>query len=231
MGNAIRQTFVGGIEVDVKDVGQTQANTYPRDAKGVVIAHNTLAGIGADSVKGGVAAISVRSDATAKPPRVAQDIVIAFNSIRGGSDPAAGAASPAGAKPEPSGGNTACAFDLSGVTAAERATIQLFGNAVAAEIPARINGTFDIISGHVVDRPTLDFGAIAAGAVAEQTVAVTGAATGDSVQVTPVGGLEAGLQVGGAWVSAADQVTVRVHTLGASAVRSSRPWRVILTQH
>lgn len=226
VGNTIRNTFAGGIEVDVKTVGQTRPDVYPRDARGVVIAHNTLFAIGADPQRG-TAAIAVRSDATATPPRVAQDIVIAFNSVRDGYDPTANHTGAGRTPPN----TTPYAIDLSGVTAAERATIQVFGNVVGPEIPARINGTYDIISGHVVDRPAIDFGAIAAGAAAERTVNLTGAAAGDSVQVTPVGGLEPGLQVAAAWVPAAGQVTVRVHNFSALAVSSSRHWRVIVTQH
>lgn len=226
VGNTVRRTYTVGIQVDVKNVGQTQANVYPRDAKGVVIAQNALFGIGRDEEVGS-AAISVISSTTTTPARVAQEIVIAFNSIRDGYDPNANTTGTGRTAPN----TTDYAIDLSGVTAAERVTIHVFGNRVGPEIGARINGTYNIVSGHVVDRPTINFGTVAAGAVAEQTVSILGAATGDSVQVTPLGGLDAGLQVAGAWVSAAGQVTVRVHNFSGSGATSNRSWRVILTQH
>ncbi|HEX2081343.1 MAG TPA: right-handed parallel beta-helix repeat-containing protein [Longimicrobium sp.] len=226
IGNTVRRTFTVGIQVDVKFLGQTEANVFPRDAKGIVIANNTLFAIGRDAEVGS-AAISVISSSTATPPRVAQDIVIAFNSIRDGYDPNDNDAGTGRTAPN----TTDFAIDVSGVTAAERAAIHIFGNRVGPEIGARINGTYNIVSGHVVDRPTINFGTVAAGAAAEQTVAVTGATTGDSVQATPLGGLEAGLQLAGAWVSAAGQVTIRVHNFSGSGVSSGRSWRVILTQH
>lgn len=226
VGNTVRKTFTVGIQVDVKNVGETQANVYPRDAKGVVIAHNALFGIGRDDEVGS-AAISVISSTTATPPRVAQDIVIAFNSIRDGYDPNANTSGTGRTAPN----TTDYAIDLSGVTAAERATIHVFGNKVGPEIGARINGTYNLVTGHIVDRPTINFGTVAAGAAAEQTVSITAAATGDSVQVTPLGGLDTGLQIAGAWVSAAGQVTIRVHNFSGSGVSSNRSWRVILTQH
>lgn len=64
---------------------------------------------------------------------------------------------------------------------------------------------------------TLDFGPIGAGATAELTTTVTGAATGDFVTVNAAS-LEADLVIGDAWVSAADTVTIRVGNISAGSI-------------
>ena len=64
---------------------------------------------------------------------------------------------------------------------------------------------------------TLNFGSIGAGATAELTTTVTGAATGDLVTVNAAS-LESGLVVGEAYVSAADTVTVRVGNITAAPI-------------
>lgn len=72
---------------------------------------------------------------------------------------------------------------------------------------------------------TLDFASIAAGATAELTITVTGAATGDAVSVGPPSTLNAGLQVTG-YVSATNTVTVRVYNSTGSAVDpASSTWK------
>jgi hypothetical protein len=63
----------------------------------------------------------------------------------------------------------------------------------------------------------LDFGSIAAGATAELTISVTGAAVGDSVHLGTPASLEAGLIVV-ARVSAADTVKVRVYNSTSGAI-------------
>ena len=72
---------------------------------------------------------------------------------------------------------------------------------------------------------TLDYGSIAAGAVAELTITVTGAVANDSVLVGPPTTLNTGLIVSG-FVSAADTVTVRVFNGTAGAIDpASSTWR------
>ncbi|HEY1178157.1 MAG TPA: glycosyl hydrolase family 28-related protein [Phytomonospora sp.] len=73
---------------------------------------------------------------------------------------------------------------------------------------------------------TLDFPSIAAGATAELTVTVTGAATGDTVSLAPPSTIAAGLMWSG-YVSAANTVTVRLFNSTASAVDPvSAGWKV-----
>lgn len=61
--------------------------------------------------------------------------------------------------------------------------------------------------------------ALAAGAEEELTIAVTGAAVGDHVIVTPnAAAPEAGVSFGLTWVSAADTVKIRVSNLSAGAL-------------
>lgn len=221
-GNTVRRTYTGGIHVDVRFLGEQGAN-YPRDAKRIVIANNSLFAIGRADETGG-AAITLLSNPGASPPRLIEDVVIAMNTIGDGYDPDTGTRTGAD--------RTDYGIDVAGISAAERARVHVFGNRITDVNVGKINGTYSIHSGHVIDRPAISFGTVAAGAAAEQTVSITGATTGDSVQVTPLGGLEAGLQVAGAWVSAAGQVTIRLHNFSGSAVSSSsRSWRVILTQH
>lgn len=240
-GNTVRRTFTGGIRIDVSSLG-AQGKDYPRNARRIVIANNTLFAIGRPEEVGG-AAITLVSSATASPPRVIEDVVIAMNTISDGYDPDYDIV-PEQTNPEDPPFNpeeksirtgdkrTDYGIDVAGISPAERAKVHIFGNRITNMNVARVNGTYSVLSGHIIDRPTLNFGTIAAGASAEQTVAVTGAASGDSVQATPIGGLEAGLLIGGAWVSAAGQVTIRLHNVGgASIISGNRSWRVIVTQH
>ena len=85
--------------------------------------------------------------------------------------------------------------------------------------------TLGILSGS----GTLDFGSIAAQESAELTVTVTGAATGDAVQLAPPSGIEANLTWCG-YVSAADTVTVRVSNATASPIDpASATWGAVVT--
>jgi len=74
---------------------------------------------------------------------------------------------------------------------------------------------------------THDFGSIAHGAQEETTITVTGAAVGDAVFVGPPASIEADLSWG-AYVSAADTVTLRVHNVASSGNinPASATWRV-----
>jgi hypothetical protein len=63
---------------------------------------------------------------------------------------------------------------------------------------------------------------LAAAAEEDIAVAVTGAALGDSVSVNPtVAAAETGLAVLGAWVSDADEITIRVGNTDGSALDGS----------
>lgn len=64
---------------------------------------------------------------------------------------------------------------------------------------------------------SLNFPSIAAGATAELTITVTGAATGDAVALAPPATLEAGV-VGFGRVSSANTVTVRLANVTSGAV-------------
>lgn len=77
---------------------------------------------------------------------------------------------------------------------------------------------------------TLDFGSIAAGATADLTFTLTGAAVGDAVSLGPPAGLEAGL-VATAWVSATNTIKVRVANVTAGAIDpASGTWKVALVR-
>ena len=78
---------------------------------------------------------------------------------------------------------------------------------------------------------TVDLASIADNDVGEVTVTVTGAVADDIVLlIPPTAGLTAGLIVGGAVVSAADTVKLRVANLSGGAIdeASSAAWRYIL---
>jgi len=64
---------------------------------------------------------------------------------------------------------------------------------------------------------THDFGSIGAVSTATTTATVTGAATGDSVLITPSTALEAGINVYG-YVSAADTITIVANNSTAGAI-------------
>lgn len=82
----------------------------------------------------------------------------------------------------------------------------------------------------VSNSATLDFGSINAGATAELTITVTGAATGDTVQLAPPAALEAGLVATG-FVSAANTVTVRLANITGSPIDpASATWGAVVLQ-
>lgn len=71
----------------------------------------------------------------------------------------------------------------------------------------------------------LDFASVAAGATAELTITVTGAAANDGVVLGPPTTISAGLNWNG-YVSAANTVTVRIHnTTGVAIDPASATWR------
>lgn len=71
----------------------------------------------------------------------------------------------------------------------------------------------------------LNFASIAAGATAELTITVPGAASTNAVVLGPPAGLEAGLMATGR-VSAADTVTIRLHNTTAGAIDpADATWR------
>lgn len=92
-------------------------------------------------------------------------------------------------------------------------------------------GSGAVLSAILMGTASLNFGSIASGNEAELTITVTGAASGDSVVVTPADGIESGLSWNG-WVSAADTVTVRLSYKniggGASIDPAARTWRAVV---
>jgi hypothetical protein len=73
---------------------------------------------------------------------------------------------------------------------------------------------------------TLDYPSIAAGATADLTITVAGAAAGSVAAASPTGAIEAGLSWC-AWVSAANTVTVRLVNSTTGAIDpASRTWTV-----
>ena len=75
---------------------------------------------------------------------------------------------------------------------------------------------------------TLDFPSIAAGASAELTITVTGAAVGHAVSIGPPSTLNAGLQVTG-FVSATNTVTVRLlNSTGSAVDPASATWKAVV---
>ncbi len=78
---------------------------------------------------------------------------------------------------------------------------------------------------------SVDLASINDGAIAEATVTVSGAATGDSVIATPPASLAAGLGVVGAYVSAADTVKLRVvNHSGAPVDEAAANWVFLLVR-
>lgn len=77
---------------------------------------------------------------------------------------------------------------------------------------------------------TLDFASIAAGAIGELTITVTGAVVGDTVTLGPPAAIEAGLNWSG-FVSAADTVKIRLHNVTASAIDPvSASWKAAIVR-
>ena len=81
----------------------------------------------------------------------------------------------------------------------------------------RANGQTRTLIAGLQGSATLDFGSIAAGAVAILFITVAGAAAGDAVALGPPTGLTAGLMATGL-VNSADTVTVRLHNTTGSAI-------------
>lgn len=74
----------------------------------------------------------------------------------------------------------------------------------------------------------IDPASIAAASTGDTTFALVGAALGDLILMSPPVSLEAGLVFGGAWVSAADTVTVRLGNVTAGAIDgASRTWSYV----
>lgn len=81
------------------------------------------------------------------------------------------------------------------------------------------------ISSIYTNTASLTFGAIASNGVAEQTITVTGAATGDTVVAGAPAALESGLTFS-AFVSAANTVKIRLHNnTGGSVTPAVATWR------
>jgi hypothetical protein len=93
------------------------------------------------------------------------------------------------------------------------------------------NAVFDYVEAKVLTgTASLNFPNLVAFAVADLTVTVTGAATGDSVSLGPPAAINAGLLWCG-FVSAADTVTVRVYNLTAIAIDPPpQTWRATVSK-
>ncbi len=88
-------------------------------------------------------------------------------------------------------------------------------------LPALVANKFEPLSATA----SLTFGAIAAGASSEQTIAVAGATVGSEVVVSPNGSPEANLAWCG-YVSAANTVTVRLMNCSSGSITpAARTWR------
>lgn len=76
----------------------------------------------------------------------------------------------------------------------------------------------------------VDFASIAAGAVGSATVTVTGAEVGDAVALGPPSDLSSDALVVGAFVSAANTVTIRIKNNHATLALdlASATWRVVV---
>lgn len=89
------------------------------------------------------------------------------------------------------------------------------GAVVSSSVNIGSGGALTYVSKSTV---SVDLASIAAGATAEATVTVTGAAAGDAVIANPPATIAAGLGVVGAYVSAANTVKLRVHNSTAGAI-------------
>lgn len=79
---------------------------------------------------------------------------------------------------------------------------------------------------------TIDFPSIAAQTTSDQTVTVPGAVVGDKATAHPNSLLESGLVIGGAVVTAADTVAVRLGNITTGAIDpSNRTWHVLVWGH
>lgn len=99
-----------------------------------------------------------------------------------------------------------------------QAEAQAGTNNTKVSTPLRVTEQIDALRKTNTASTNLTWGAIAAGGSAEQTLAVTGAVTGERVILgLPAAGVDAGL-VPQAWVSAADQVKIRLTNITGSPI-------------
>lgn len=78
--------------------------------------------------------------------------------------------------------------------------------------------TIESAKRQLLDTVTIDAGNIAANTTLDVTAAVPYAKLGQRVSVNPPAALEAGVVVGGAWVSAANQITIRLANVTGLAI-------------
>lgn len=98
----------------------------------------------------------------------------------------------------------------------------LTGNVASSSVNIGGGGAFTYAKKAAV---TVDPASIAAGAIAEETVTVSGAVAGDLVLVSPPTTLNAGIGVVGAYVSAADTVKLRLlNSTGGAVDIASASW-------
>lgn len=94
------------------------------------------------------------------------------------------------------------------------------------EVRAKTGAGTDVTK-RLANSATIDFGSIAAGAVATADIAITGAAAGDYVILSAPAALEAGLTFCG--ISNTDKVTIRLHnTTGAAIDPASATWKAVV---
>jgi hypothetical protein len=69
--------------------------------------------------------------------------------------------------------------------------------------------------------------AVSANSTADQALTVTGAVVGDKVVVGfPATGPNTGIRLHAAWVSAANQVTVRIENTTGAGLTPTAPWKI-----
>lgn len=91
------------------------------------------------------------------------------------------------------------------------------------EVRAKTGAGTDVTK-RLANSAAIDFGSIAAGAVATADIAITGAAAGDYVTLSAPAALEAGLTFCG--IANTDKVTIRLHnTTGAAIDPASATWK------
>lgn len=106
------------------------------------------------------------------------------------------------------------------------------GGLVTREVMQLRIGSGSIIKAHYYGLGTRDLPNIPAHSTAELNITVTGAAVGDMASASPNTTLEAGIVYGGAWVSAANTVTVRLGNVTPAAIDPvSRGWYVEVWRH
>ena len=94
------------------------------------------------------------------------------------------------------------------------------------EVRAKTGAGTDVTK-RLANSAAIDFGSIAAGAVATADIAITGAAAGDYVILSAPAALEAGLTFCG--IANTDKVTIRLHnTTGAAIDPASATWKALV---